>query len=511
MSNWYYRAAFTGLSAIILAACGGGGSSGSPTPSPQGGGTPPPTNSAPVASVKASDTAPNEGLKSSLDASDSSDADGDTLTYSWTQLSGPDLVFSSTSGVTTEVTVPNLTADQSARIQLQVSDGALTTTEEITLTLTNVVLAPVANSTISNEETLSYTNRALALPTVSAFFETINYLVHESEGRYIWDTLFYDVDDSKLTIDTSEVESEPGKIIPASVTNFNRSFAVMTESKANFLTTDRTPSELFSIDIDRPCDLVNGFNHPREDIIIGQLDGGAKLIRLEQNEDFEPTGVSTIVQSFGGNASFCDMQIVQSPLNGEFRGGGSRLLAFDQNTNQISEYSIITDSTSRITGVVENAVVPVALDLPEGTSVEFVSSSKIDSSGNKGIALIFSNGETEGVHRLVIVGINANGAVSQETYSWSYGVPKGISHAYFDDHEGDSLVITSKDSPHAVIFKSGGFFAGDTPYLPLSGPSFFDLGIGHDLVTRINGGSPRRLGTLVTYPDQNLVKVFERD
>ena len=180
MSNWYYRAAFTGLSAIILAACGGGGSSGSPTQSPQGGGTPPPTNSAPVASVKASDTAPNEGLKSSLDASDSSDADGDTLTYSWTQLSGPDLVFSSTGGVTTEVTVPNLTADQSARIQLQVSDGALTTTEEITLTLTNVVLAPVANSTISNEETLSYTNRALALPTVSAFFETINYLRHHN-------------------------------------------------------------------------------------------------------------------------------------------------------------------------------------------------------------------------------------------------------------------------------------------------------------------------------------------
>ena len=62
-----------------------------------------------------------------------------------------------------------------------------------------------------------------------------------------------------------------------------------------------------------------------------------------------------------------------------------------------------------------------------------------------------------------------------------------------------------------MIFKSREFGLGPVPYLPLTGPFFFDLGVGHDLVAPLIGGSPRTLGTIVTFPDQNAIKVLERN
>ena len=509
-----FQSSFLVVTSILaLMACGGGsGSSGGSTPPPQGGGTTTPTNAAPTASISVSDMAPNEGLKTTLDASESSDPDGDSITYAWTQLSGPDLVLSAPSSAQTDISVPNLTADTSARIQLQVSDGTLTSTQEVTLTLTNVVLTPVATSTITGEQTLSYPNIAVTLPTFEYFFEKTPFLVYESAGRYIWDALGYSVDDgSILEIDSSRIESEVGKIVSAEVDQFSPTFAVLSSTKASFFSALSDSPELFSIDTAQPCDLVSEPNRRPGNIIIGKSNGGAEVVELAINSSFEATGASTILQSFGGNASLCKMQIIQSTLGDGFYNGDEKLVAFDQNTNQLTDYSIVKNNSNRMVGVTENTTVPLSLDLPDGGAVEFITSTKIDSAGIEGIALIFSNGETDGLHRLVIIGLDQAGSILQETYSWPYGVPSGISNAYVDDHQGDSLLITTEDSPHAVIFKSGGFFAGDTPYLPLIGPSYIDLGIGHGLAAPINGGSPRKLGTLVTYPDQNLIKVLQRD
>ena len=216
MRKWVNNVIFTSLSALALIACGGGGGGNSTTvttPVPSGG-TPTPTpvtNSAPTANINVTNMAPNEGLTSTLDASGSSDSDGDTLTFSWTQLSGPDLVFSSPSAPTTDIAVPNLTADTDARIQLQVSDGTDTTTQEVTLSLTNLVLSPVANSTITNLSTLEYPNEVLALPT-AAFFGTLNFLVYESGGQFIWD--FISLNDSNIldTFQTAVIETNSADI-----------------------------------------------------------------------------------------------------------------------------------------------------------------------------------------------------------------------------------------------------------------------------------------------------------
>lgn len=517
MRKWVNNVIFTSLSALALIACGGGGGGNSTTvttPVPSGG-TPTPTpvtNSAPTANINVTNMAPNEGLTSTLDASGSSDSDGDTLTFSWTQLSGPDLVFSSPSAPTTDIAVPNLTADTDARIQLQVSDGTDTTTQEVTLSLTNLVLSPVANSTITNLSTLEYPNEVLALPT-AAFFGTLNFLVYESGGQFIWD--FISLNDSNIldTFQTAVIETNSADIQNTPFSSIPRSFASFSSDQVSFLDESRIPPELFSIDIANACAVISDTNFSAGNIIVGLRDGGAALLETLADGSFRPNGTGNELQRFGGNASFCEMQFTSgnSSLREITAGVGTRLLAFDENTNQIFNFSISRDNNGELSGLTEiGASTPVELDVPAGIALDLVASTRIDIAGARGLALVYSDGETEGNHRLVIIGLNGDGSISQDTHSWSYGTPTSIVHAAVEDHPGDSLFITTQDSPHAVIFLSGEILAGPTTYLPLTGPSFFDLGVGHGMVTSFNITSSRS-GILTTFPDQNLITSLQGD
>jgi len=126
----YRTLAFMISTGCFLSSCGGGGGSTPPVSPP-----PPPVNmnTAPVASATASKTDVVEDQTFTLDASASSDADGDSLTYAWTQISGTAVAIDSPSAAVQNLVAPLVGADENLEFEVQVSDGTATTVANVTI------------------------------------------------------------------------------------------------------------------------------------------------------------------------------------------------------------------------------------------------------------------------------------------------------------------------------------------------------------------------------------------
>lgn len=112
----------------LLVSCGGGGSSGN-----SGSVTPPvSTNRAPVANVGSFKTDPAIGETTQFDASGSTDADGDALSYSWDITSAP---TGSTIATNYSVAMPSIKFDVVGdyTLTLTVSDGTLSNSETLSV------------------------------------------------------------------------------------------------------------------------------------------------------------------------------------------------------------------------------------------------------------------------------------------------------------------------------------------------------------------------------------------
>ena len=116
------------LNALVLAACGGGGSA-----------PPGPTqtqNRAPTANA-GPDQEVAEVLTVSLDGSESSDVDGDSLTYAWVQTAGPDVTLTDASLAQPSFTSPDVVAGspEVLSFRLTVSDGAASSSDIVNITV----------------------------------------------------------------------------------------------------------------------------------------------------------------------------------------------------------------------------------------------------------------------------------------------------------------------------------------------------------------------------------------
>ncbi|MEM9085781.1 MAG: PKD domain-containing protein [Pseudomonadota bacterium] len=92
-------------------------------------------NRPPVADAS-NDQSVRGGDAVTLDGSGSTDPDGDTLSYTWTQISGPAVTLSDANAVSPTFTAPVATTnDQGIVFSLSVSDGADTASDEVTITI----------------------------------------------------------------------------------------------------------------------------------------------------------------------------------------------------------------------------------------------------------------------------------------------------------------------------------------------------------------------------------------
>jgi len=116
---------------LALAACGGDST-------PGGDGTLS-VNSAPTVDA-GTDQSYVEGTVIIL-AATGSDADGDAISYTWTQTSGETVTLSSTTDQNPAFTAPDVTADTELVFSVTVSDGTATATDTVTITITDTPAA----------------------------------------------------------------------------------------------------------------------------------------------------------------------------------------------------------------------------------------------------------------------------------------------------------------------------------------------------------------------------------
>ncbi|MFP2898948.1 PKD domain-containing protein [Corallococcus sp. 4LFB] len=108
-------------------------------------------NRAPVVMATATESV-NEGETAELDASGSTDPDGQALTYSWAQTGG-DVAATLTDATSAKATftAPEVTEDTQLTFTVTVSDGAASTKQSVAVTVKNVNRPPVVDAGADQE------------------------------------------------------------------------------------------------------------------------------------------------------------------------------------------------------------------------------------------------------------------------------------------------------------------------------------------------------------------------
>ncbi|MDS0279521.1 malectin domain-containing carbohydrate-binding protein [Halomicroarcula sp. S1AR25-4] len=94
----------------------------------------PPANQAPIADA-GDDQTVDEGTSVTLNATGSSDPDGDQLGYTWTQTAGPDVSLSANDAQEPTFTAPEVSSDETLTFEVNVSDGQDYDTDLVNVTV----------------------------------------------------------------------------------------------------------------------------------------------------------------------------------------------------------------------------------------------------------------------------------------------------------------------------------------------------------------------------------------
>ncbi|WP_026940555.1 Ig-like domain-containing protein [Hellea balneolensis] len=486
-------------------------------------------NAPPVAMLSATPLTVDEGQPITFDASASNDSEGDTLTYSYVQIAGPELNLESAAESFT-VAAPEVTADSVVTLEVQVSDGRDTSTERVDVNVTNVEQMPKLQVTIDIERSLSIEGELFGI----AGFVNPNDMgllaVTDIDGGLVGlrsievgsDTEF-DEGVNQLVTPQFQRGSRPRETV------LSDTFLIIESDGVTVLQQDASNADAVlnvagKLDVEEPCtaELTIQRSSAGSFLIIGRK-GGVSLYAYNRGSeslfDFDTLALLDSVDdgndycalSTGGSTNFSD-------------GGGSTpgfFLGFDSDSFDIQRFEITDDGAGGITLEMERRFANP--DLPVDNR-SFVRGFRRPGFFNT-LGVIVADEYREGNHSIQYIIERPNSDdIGVFTGNWTLGKPTDLTFVEFDDEitvnpdgsttssTGDVyMFITTPDTPQSVAFRE------PENRNVANGPlevSYLEVGLGASIAygtrSAANDTSDNGFdGLILGYPEKREIKRFD--
>ena len=369
-------------------------------------------NQAPSISSSASfSAAENQTAIGSVTATDS---DGDTLTYS---ISGSEINISS-SGVLTFASAPDYETKNSYSATVTVSDGTLPTTQDITVSITNVNEAPVFSSSV----TFSANENQTSIGSVSA---------SDADG----DSLTYSISGSEINISSS------GVLTFASAPDY--------ETKNSYTATvtvsDGTNSATQGITVN-----IGDINLPASQIgsnIIGEANNGncyKCILRGDKSHDIDNDG-DTILIGRNGSWGVSGWATVYQKNGSSWSEMSSTKLAGAASGNGFGANLEIDADGLVLIGSGQQQNIGYVFPL------EYVSGTWIRNPDYGDYGPIYYSGSGDGSMGLKDISLSSNGNVMSYIYEKTGGNPNFTKLFVHDDQGSPNYTFNGNNQTRAII------------------------------------------------------------
>lgn len=540
---------------LPIAACGGGGGSaggGVSTPPP----VPPPPiiNTPPTIQYSLSKSVVFENEIFSIDVNDSTDADGGIDTYSITQLSGsmatplgninlglfrwraPTYEFDTIEDITFEIVLTDVDGDSSSEIVRVSVRGFAGPGTPV------AIFDPPLNLFVGTGSSIGGDNSPENVIVTSAVDpnnpmssgSAISFIGGPSGSLDYSDDAYLPIEGTFESVEFIDYDSLGFNLLAV----FAEEFSVLseTEDTLRWFRAERsmgglsfTFMEADRLSVENPCFVAGRTDTSQDYVWIGQRNKGLSVVRLEALRDSGGVAIGfddTVLQQLDNGRSFCHIfpTILPSSIPpGQFNDGGGQgdfptLLAIDYNTNEL----VFLDDIDEDERYNEVAVIPLDTQTTENLAIVDVISQGSPNLVPRYIAILMTDGNHSGTHRLVVVYqdntdpvTSSNGEIRQEIFSWDEGVPVSLMQGNFggtrpENQFVEDLVVITSTSTQSLFFDNitdPNVGVAEPPVF--AQPTFFDVGIGAASAVRVahrDGSALEEI--LVSFPETGELRLF---
>ncbi|MEL7544644.1 MAG: hypothetical protein AAGJ70_12810 [Pseudomonadota bacterium] len=506
--------------ALGLAACSGGGGGGSTAPQPTAPApTPAPTNAAPIIVIDLDTAAPDEGQPFVIDASGSTDADGDPLTFSVTQVSGPDATSVDDPNAVAGVfafSSPEVDDDGVMTFEVTVSDGETSVVRTVEVPVRNDILEPATSAFVSGSLEVAVRNpfkTALSFPRGGAAAELVFVgITSEPDGTAAFAHSQIELDGavaplSSLSIDGVSFSSR-SDIDPADFDRmFGNDFAFTFEDANTVRVLTDTGGEPASyevsvtLDATAPCAVQSSLVFSTDVALLNApelvvAERGAGLSYWRNGDTADTIGKFGEKVEVTPTGSFCEFEVV----NIDPTGAQADIVAVDVDALSYAVFLELSDGS-----YLQLADEPLTINSSKSlTVVDFESFSF---SGGLIFVLLLTDGE--GGHILQVYEQNPrnpalfnaiDGFALAEEIVWTGPAPTDIG------------VVVANGQTHILVAvpesKSLRVYSSDVDEIAFSDVRFLDVGLGATEISAYSNAVADESGIMVLLPEQARIRTF---